>query len=94
MNMVTIAIVYACINVVCLTYLCVCVCGYVCVCVAQVFSLKTHKIDHVVHGGIAAVATYGALMGATPLQIEHGIGMVCDAHNTHTNTHLHALFFC
>jgi 2-methylcitrate dehydratase len=43
---------------------------------AEVFSLKTYKIDHVVHGAIASAATYGALMGATPQQIEHAIGMV------------------
>lgn len=42
---------------------------------AEVFSLKTYKIDHVVHGAIASAATYGALMGATPEQIEHAIGM-------------------
>ena len=28
---------------------------------AEVFSLKSYKIDHVVHGGIAAAATYGTL---------------------------------
>jgi 2-methylcitrate dehydratase len=44
---------------------------------AEVFSLKTYKIDHVVHGAIASAATYGALMGATPEQIEHAIGMFC-----------------
>lgn len=33
---------------------------------AEVFSLKTYKIDHVVHGGIAAAVTYGAMLGATP----------------------------
>lgn len=43
---------------------------------AEVFSLKTYKIDHVVHGGIAAAATYGAMLGATPEQIESAIGMV------------------
>ena len=43
---------------------------------AEVFSLKTYKIDHVVHGAIASAATYGAMMGATPDQIEHAIGMV------------------
>ena len=43
---------------------------------AEVFSLKTYKIDHVVHGAIASAATYGALMGATAEQIEHAIGMV------------------
>eukprot|EP00743_Colponemidia_sp_Colp-15_P000457 GILK01000520.1.p1 GENE.GILK01000520.1~~GILK01000520.1.p1 ORF type:complete len:571 (+),score=88.07 GILK01000520.1:155-1714(+) len=43
---------------------------------AEVFSLKTYKIDHVVHGAIASAATYGALLGASPEQIEHAIGMV------------------
>lgn len=43
---------------------------------AEVFSLKTYKIDHVVHGAIGSAATYGALMDATPEQIEHAIGMV------------------
>ena len=33
---------------------------------AEVYSLKTYQIDHVVHGAIASAATYGALMGATP----------------------------
>lgn len=42
---------------------------------AEVFSLKTYKIDHVVHGAIASAATYGALMGATAAQIESAIGM-------------------
>ncbi|MHC4946721.1 MAG: MmgE/PrpD family protein [Planctomycetota bacterium] len=42
---------------------------------AEVFSLKTHKIDHVVHGAIASAATYGAMLGATPEQIESAIGM-------------------
>lgn len=41
------------------------------------FSLKTYKIDHVVHGAIASAATYGALLGATPNQIESAIGMFC-----------------
>ena len=44
---------------------------------AEVFSLKTYWIDHVVHGGIAACATYGAMMGATAEQIESAIGMFC-----------------
>lgn len=43
---------------------------------AEVFSLKTYKIDHVVHGAIASAATFGAMMGATPEQIESAIGMV------------------
>jgi 2-methylcitrate dehydratase len=41
----------------------------------EVFSLKTYKVDHVVHGAIASAATYGALLGATPEQIESAIGM-------------------
>jgi 2-methylcitrate dehydratase len=43
---------------------------------AEVFSLKTYRIDHVVHGAIASAATYGALHGATADQIEMAIGMV------------------
>lgn len=42
---------------------------------AEVFSLKTYKIDHVVHGAIASAAVYGALMGASAEQIESAIGM-------------------
>ena len=43
---------------------------------AEVFSLKTYHIDHVVHGAIASAAVYGALVGATVSQIESAIGMV------------------
>lgn len=43
---------------------------------AEVFSLKSYKVDHVVHGAIASAATYGAMMGATVEQIESAIGMV------------------
>jgi len=43
---------------------------------SEVFSLKTYKIDHVVHGAIASAATYGAMLGATAEQIESAIGMV------------------
>lgn len=43
---------------------------------AEVFSLKTYKLDHVLHGAIASAAVYGALMGATAEQIESAIGMV------------------
>lgn len=43
---------------------------------AEVFSLKSYKIDHVVHGAIASAVTYGAMLGATPEQIESAIGMV------------------
>ncbi|KAA0214289.1 MAG: hypothetical protein DYG94_07780 [Leptolyngbya sp. PLA3] len=42
---------------------------------AEVFSLKTYKIDHVVHGAIASAAVFGAMLGATPEQIESAIGM-------------------
>lgn len=42
---------------------------------ADVFSLKSYKIDHVVHGAIASAATYGALLGANAEQIESAIGM-------------------
>lgn len=43
---------------------------------AEVFSLKTYKIDHVLHGAIASAAVFGAMLGATPEQIESAIGMV------------------
>jgi len=43
---------------------------------AEVFALKNHKIDHVVHGGIASAAVYGAALGATPRQIESAIGLL------------------
>lgn len=47
---------------------------------AEVFSLKTYKIDHVVHGAIASAAVYGALHAlkgqANAEQIESAIGMV------------------
>jgi 2-methylcitrate dehydratase len=42
---------------------------------AEVFSLKSYKIDHVVHGAIASAAVYGALLGATAEEIESAIGM-------------------
>jgi 2-methylcitrate dehydratase len=42
---------------------------------AEVFSLKSYRIDHVVHGAIASAAVYGAMLGATPAQIESAIGM-------------------
>merc|ERR1719183_1215737 len=32
---------------------------------AEVFSLKSYKIDHVVHGAIGSAAVYGALLGAS-----------------------------
>merc|ERR1719461_1367045 len=42
---------------------------------AEVFSLKSYKIDHVVHGAIASAAVYGALLGASAEEIESAIGM-------------------
>ncbi len=47
---------------------------------AEVFSLKSYKIDHVVHGAIASAAVYGSMCGATPEQIESAIGMVVAHH--------------
>jgi 2-methylcitrate dehydratase len=42
----------------------------------EVFGLKDHKIDHVLHGAIASAAIYGAILGATAGQIESAIGLV------------------
>ncbi len=42
---------------------------------AEVFSLKTYKLDHVVHGAIASAIVYGAVLGATVAQIESAVGM-------------------
>jgi len=42
---------------------------------AEVFSLKSYRIDHVVHGAIASAITYGTLMGASYEQIESAVGM-------------------
>jgi 2-methylcitrate dehydratase len=43
---------------------------------AEVFALRDHKIDHVVHGAIASAAVYGAARGATVGQIESAIGLL------------------
>lgn len=43
---------------------------------AEVFSLKDHKIDHVVHGAIASAVVYGAMLGATVDQIESALGLL------------------
>lgn len=43
---------------------------------AEVFSLKSYKVDHVVHGAIASAATFGAMLKASPQQIESAIGMM------------------
>ena len=34
----------------------------------KAFSLKSYKIDHTLHGGIASAAVYGALTGLSPQQ--------------------------
>jgi 2-methylcitrate dehydratase len=47
---------------------------------AEVFGLKDHKIDHVLHGAIASAAVYGAVLGATAEQIESAIGLVVAHH--------------
>ncbi|MEX0585964.1 MAG: MmgE/PrpD family protein, partial [Pirellulales bacterium] len=43
---------------------------------AEVFSLRAHKIDHVVHGAIASAVVYGAMVGASAEQIESAVGLV------------------
>lgn len=43
---------------------------------AEVFGLKDHKLDHVLHGAIASAAVYGAILSATAEQIESAIGLV------------------
>ena len=47
---------------------------------AEVFALKNHKIDHVLHGAIASAAVYGAVLDATVDQIESAIGLVVAHH--------------
>lgn len=46
----------------------------------EVFALKDHKIDHVLHGAIASAAVYGAVLGATAEQIESAIGLMVAHH--------------
>ena len=43
---------------------------------AEVFALRDHKIDHVLHGAIASAAVFGAVLGASVEQIETAIGLV------------------
>ena len=43
---------------------------------AEVFSLKDKKIDHVLHGAIASTAVYGAMTGADARQIESALGLL------------------
>ncbi len=42
---------------------------------AEVFSLKTYKIDHVVHGAIASAIVFAVSLGCTVDQIESAVGM-------------------
>lgn len=42
---------------------------------AEVFALKDHKVDHVVHGAIASAVVFGAMIGANVDQIESAVGM-------------------
>lgn len=42
----------------------------------EVFSLKSYKIDHVVHGAIASAVVYGTISGASSEQIESAVGMI------------------
>ncbi|MGC3968845.1 MAG: MmgE/PrpD family protein [Pirellulales bacterium] len=43
---------------------------------AEVFSLKSYKIDHVVHGAIASAIVYGVMLGANVDQLESAVGLV------------------
>jgi 2-methylcitrate dehydratase len=43
---------------------------------AESFSLRKYKIDHVVHGAIASCITYGTMIGANVDQIESAVGML------------------
>lgn len=43
---------------------------------AEVFALRDHKIDHVLHGAIASAAVYGVARGASDDQIESALGML------------------
>ena len=47
---------------------------------AEVFSLKTYKIDHVVHGAIASAIVFGAALGCNVEQIESAVGMFVAHH--------------
>jgi 2-methylcitrate dehydratase len=47
---------------------------------AELFNLRDHKIDHVVHGAIASAVVYGAMVGATAEQIESAIGLLVAHH--------------
>lgn len=47
---------------------------------AEVFSLKRYKIDHVLHGGIASAVVYGAVTGASVDEIESALGLLVAHH--------------
>merc|ERR1712091_39816 len=47
---------------------------------AEVFSLKTYKVDHVLHGAVASAVVYGTIMGATARQVESAVGLVVAHH--------------
>ena len=47
---------------------------------AEVFSLKTYKVDHVLHGAVASAVVYGTIMGATARQVESSVGLVVAHH--------------
>ncbi|MBA4017527.1 MAG: hypothetical protein C0483_10180 [Pirellula sp.] len=42
---------------------------------AEVFSLKSYKVDHVVHGAIASALVFGAALGGTVDQLESAVGL-------------------
>lgn len=44
---------------------------------AEVYSLKDKKIDHVVHGAIASLLCYGAMVGANADELESALGLFC-----------------
>ena len=47
---------------------------------AEVFSLKTYKVDHVLHKAVASAVVYGTIMGATARQVESSVGLVVAHH--------------
>jgi len=49
----------------------------------EAFPLSPHRVDPVLYGAIASTVTYGALMGATPSQIENAISILI-THNIPT----------
>ena len=43
---------------------------------AEVWSLQNYKIEQSLYGAIASACTYGAMLNATPEQIESAIGLI------------------